>query len=175
VIATAAYTGARIREVLALRWRDVDHGRGLIHLRGQLNPGGTAIVSMKTEESKRINALVPKLEPYVGREARMRARWSGDDDYVFAAGYQRPKDYRNVRRALTIASKHAGLARVRAHDLRHSFTSNLIPHTDLMTVSRAVGHKNIAITAKVYAHALGTPEEQAQRAAQAAAAAGLGY
>ena len=175
VIATAAYTGARIREVLALRWCDVDHDLKLIHLRGQLSADGTAIVGMKTEESKRINAPVPKLEPYLGREARMRARWSGDDDYLFAAGYHRPKDYGNVRRALAIASNHAGLVRVRAHDLRHSFTSNLIPHTDLMTVSRAVGHKNIAVTAKVYAHALGTPEEQAERAARAAAAAGLGY
>jgi hypothetical protein len=44
-----------------------------------------------------------------------------------------------------------------------------------MTVARAVGHKNIAVTAKVYAHALGTHEEQAERAALAAEAAGLGY
>ena len=34
-------------------------------------------------------------------------------------------------------------------ELRHSYTSNLIPHTDVMTVARAVGHKNIAVTAKV--------------------------
>ena len=34
VIATAAYTGARIREVLAIRWCDIDQERKLIHLRG---------------------------------------------------------------------------------------------------------------------------------------------
>jgi hypothetical protein len=32
-------------------------------------------------------------------------------------------------------------------------------------VSRAVGHKDISVTAKVYAHALGSPQEQAERAA----------
>ena len=129
----------------------------------------------KTRESVRISVLVPKLEPFLGRTARMRARWSADDDYVFASGRHAAKDYANVRRALTVASRHAGLARVRAHDLRHSFTSNLFPQTDLVTVSRAVGHKNIGVTAQVYAHALGMPEQQAQRAAKAAAAAGLGY
>ncbi len=113
-----------------MRWLDIDHDHGLIHLRGQLSVDGDSIVPPKTQESVRISVLVPKLEPFVGRAARMRARWSADDDYVFASGRHAPKDYANVRRALTVASRHAGLARVRAHDLRHSFTSNLIPHTD---------------------------------------------
>ena len=130
---------------------------------------------MKTPESVRVSTLVPKLQPYLGRESRMQSRWSADSDFVFSAARGKPKDYANVRRALATASQHAGLERVRAHDLRHSYTSNLIPHTDLMTVARAVGHKNIAVTAKVYAHALGTPEQQAERAALAAAAAGLAY
>jgi integrase len=175
VIATAAYTGARIREVLALRWCDIDHARGIVHLRGQVDTEGTTVVEPKTPESVRVSTLVPKLQPFLGREARMQARWSGDEDFVFSAMQGKPKDYANVRRALTTASAEAGLDRVRAHDLRHSYTSNLIPHTDLMTVARAVGHKNIAVTAKVYAHALGSPEQQAEKAALAAAAAGLGY
>src|SRR5262249_51369095 len=153
LIATAAYTGARIREVLGLRWIDIDHDLGLIHLRGQLSVNGDSIVPPKTPESIRISVLVPKLEPFLGRGARMSARWSTDDDYVCAASKRKPKNYANVRRALTIASKQSGLERVRAHDLRHSFTSNLIPHTDLVTVSRAVGHKNIGVTSQVYAHA----------------------
>src|SRR5262249_11454323 len=61
VIATAAYTGARIREVLAIRWCDIDQERKLIHLRGQINVDGTEIVTMKTAESERFVALVPRL------------------------------------------------------------------------------------------------------------------
>jgi integrase len=176
IIACAAFTGARIREVLALTWGDVDHDRGLIHLCRQLNVAGTEAVEMKTAESVRTNKLVPKLEPFLGRRARMRARQKLDTDYCFAAPSGQPRDYGNLRRALAVASKQACLAdRVRPHDLRHSYTSNLIPHTDLMTVVRVVGHTNIAVTAKVYAHALGTHEKQAERAALAAEAAGLGY
>ena len=69
----------------------------------------------------------------------------------------------------------AGLGHVTAHDLRHSATSILLQHGDLATVSKAVGHANPNVTTKVYAHALGTPEEQAERVALAAAAAGLGH
>lgn len=104
-----------------------------------------------------------------------QARWSADDDYVFPASRLRPKDYGNLRRALAVAAKEASLGRVRAHDLRHSFVSNLLVHGDLATVSRAAGHANPHITAKLYSHALGSPQEQAERAALAAAAAGLGY
>jgi integrase len=175
VIATAAYTGARIREVLAIRWCDVDPERKLIHLRGQINVDGTEIVAMKTAESERFVALVPKLEAYLGRQGRMAARWSADEDFAFSASRHRPKDYGNLRRALAVASQEAGLGKVRAHDLRHSFVSNLLPHGDLATISRAAGHANPHITAKLYSHALGSPEEQAQRAALAAAAAGLGH
>ncbi len=51
VVATAAYSGGRIREVLAIRWCDIDSKRRLIHLRGQISIDGTEIVAMKTAES----------------------------------------------------------------------------------------------------------------------------
>src|SRR6185436_17879788 len=50
VIATAGYTGGRIREVLALRWCDIDHTRGIVHLRGQVDAEGTTVVEPKTPE-----------------------------------------------------------------------------------------------------------------------------
>jgi hypothetical protein len=67
---------------------------------------------MKTAESERFVALVPRLEQYLGRQGRMAARWSADDDFVFAASRHRPKAYCNVRRALAVAAKQAGLPRV---------------------------------------------------------------
>jgi integrase len=175
VIATTAYTGGRIREVLAIRWCDIDQERKLVHLRGQIDVSGTTIVAMKTVESDRLVPLVPKLETYLGRQARMAARWSADDDFAFSASRHRPKDYGNVRRALAVAAAEAGHGKIRAHDLRHSYVSNLLPYGDLATISRAAGHANPHATAKLCSHALGSPEEQAQRAALAAAAAGLGH
>jgi integrase len=140
-----------------------------------LNVAGTEVVAPKTAAAIRVNKLAPKLQPHLGRQARMRARWSSEDDFVFSAAKGKPREYRNLRRALAVAAKEAGLGHITAHDLRHSATSILLQHGDLATVSKAVGHANANVTTKVYAHALGTPEEQAERVALAAAAAGLGH
>jgi len=68
----------------------------------------------------------------------------------------------------------AGLGHVRPHDLRHTFTSNLLLSVDLATASRYVGYKNVQVTAKVDAHAIGSAAEQAARVAEAMRVAGLG-
>jgi integrase len=153
----------------------VDSATKLLRLSKQIDVKGTALVEIKTDAGERANMIVPALEPYLGREARMRARWSGDDDYVFSARRGKPREYRNVRRALSRAAEKAGLPPVRLHDLRHGFTSAALQHGDLATVSRYVGHANVGVTARVYAHALGSPAEQAARVAEAMRAAGLGH
>jgi integrase len=175
VIATAAFTGARIREVLGLRWCDIDHDAKLITFALQIDVSGNRLVELKTEAALRANALVPKLEPYLGRQARMKARWSSDHDFVFSVRQGAPRDYANLRRALATAAKEAGLGHIRAHDLRHSATSILLQKADLGTVSKYVGHGNPAITAKVYSHAIGSPAEQAARVADAMRRADFGH
>ena len=175
VIATAAYTGARIREVLGLRWGDIDHEARLIAFTRQIDLAGTTLVDLKTHAAIRVNALVPGLEPFVGRGARMKARWSGSEDFVFSACKGAPRQYRNLRRALAVAADEARLGHVRAHDLRHSATSVLLQHTDLATASKYVGHGDPSVTARVYGHAMGTAAEQAGRVAEAMKRAELGY
>jgi integrase len=174
IIATAAYTGARIREVLGLRWLDIDPTAKLISFRKQIDTGGTKLVPLKTDAAERVNAIIPSLEPFLGREARMKAGWSANHDFVFSATAGKPREYRNVRRATAVAAEQASLGHVRCHDLRHSATSILLSNADLATVSRYVGHHNAATTVRVYTHALGSHEEQAARIAEAAKSAGFG-
>ena len=51
----------------------------------------------------------------------------------------------------------------------------MLRHGDVVSVSKQMGHANPNVTLAVYAHVLGTEEEQADRGAEIAAAAGLGY
>jgi integrase len=139
LIAVLSFTGCRVREALGLRWIDIDSGARLINFAGQIDVAGANLVALKTAAAARSNALVPKLEPFLGREARMKARWSADDDFVFSARKGKPCEYRNLRRALALAAKDAGLGHVRAHDLRHTATSLLLQAGDLATVSKYVG------------------------------------
>jgi integrase len=175
VIAVLGYTGSRAREALGLRWGDVDTTAKLVTFGHQIDKAGTELVELKTESAQRVNALTPALEGFLGKEARMKARWSADGDFVFSARQGKPVEYRNLRRALDAAAEEAGLGHVRPHDLRHSATSILLQHVDLGTVSRYVGHANVAVTARVYSHAIGSPTEQAARVAAAMRAGGFGY
>jgi integrase len=175
IIATCAFTGCRIRECLALTWDDLNHDEKLITFSHQIDVAGTIRVPIKTDAGVRVNALVPALEEFLGREARMRSRWSTGGDYCFAARRGKSKEYRNVRRALSAAAQKAGLPHVRLHDLRHGFTSAALQYGDLATVSEYVGHASVAVTARVYSHALGSPSEKAARVAAAMQAAGLGH
>jgi integrase len=173
-IAVLSYCGCRVRECLALCWRNLDAGANLIAFDHQLDKDGTTLIALKIASARRTNAIVPKLEPFLGNEARMKARWSADNDFVFSSRPGKPVEYRNLRRALAAAAKEAGLGHVRPHDLRHSATSILLQHADLATVSRYVGHANVAVTARVYSHAVGSPREQAARVAAAMRLGGFG-
>ena len=175
VIAVCGYTACRVREALGLRWQDISSEEKLLAFAWQIDKAGVKLVDLKTDAAERANVIVPKLEPVLGRKARMEARWSGEDDFVFSARKGKPREYRNLRRALAIAAEAAGLGHVRPHDLRHSATSIMLQHGDLATVSAYVGHSNSQVTARVYAHAIGTPAEQAARVAAGMQAAGLGY
>jgi integrase len=53
------------------------------------------------------------------------------------------------------ALSRAGIRKVRFHDLRHSFASNLLAAgVDVVTVSKALGHAKVHITLTTYAHAV---------------------
>ena len=175
LIAFLAFTGCRAREALGLRWADVDATANLVAFSAQIDKAGTQLVAMKTGSAERTNAVVPVLTRFLGREARMKARWSSDDDFVFSARRANPSSTATSAGHSTTAAEEAGLGHVRPHDLRHSFTSNLLRNVDLATASRYVGHKNVQVTAKVYAHAIGSPAEQAARVAEAMKVAGLGH
>jgi integrase len=175
VVAVLAFTGCRAREGLGLRWVDVDTTAKLVTFAHQIDKTGTALVELKTVSAKRVNALTPALDPFLGKEARMKARWLADDDFVFSARKGKPVEYRNLRRALDAAAEEVGLGHVRPHDLRHSATSILLQHADLATISRYVGHANVAVTARVYFHAVRSPSEQAARVAAAMRVGGFGH
>ena len=60
-----------------------------------------------------------------------------------------------LRTGLHAALRRSGLRQVRFRDLRHSFASNLLAAgTDIVTVSKALGHANVHITLTTYTHAI---------------------
>src|SRR5262249_23954570 len=73
--------------------------------------------------------------------------------WVFASVTGTPLDESNVRKVLNRILEAADLDRRGPHQLRHTFASVLLQHAAPITyVSRQLGHKDAAITLRVYAH-----------------------
>ena len=105
----AAATGARLGEVLGVRWHAVAFDLGVVSFTHQLDRRG-AYVPLKTKRSRRTIEIPPSLVAEL-REHRLRSRFSGDHDYVFSSRTGRGHDHRNIRRpCLARAVEQAGLA-----------------------------------------------------------------
>src|SRR6266540_4356009 len=162
LLATGAYTGMRLSEVLALSWDDVDFAAGLIHVRHQLARGRRGVpphrISPKTRASVREIPLLPQLAAVL-RAHKRSSRFTASSDYVFATSHGTPFLHHNVsKRVLRRAAVDAGLdidgRRVRFHDLRHTLASHLIidVRLDVVQVSRILGHARTSMTLDTYTH-----------------------
>ena len=64
-----------------------------------------------------------------------------------------PKQLNYIRSAFNIRVKHAGIKKIRIHDLRHSHASTLIHlGANPVLVAERLGHESPDITLKTYSH-----------------------
>jgi integrase len=176
LLATAAYSGLRLMELLGLTWQDVDLDAQVIRVRGQLRRSrdGERIAPLKTKAANRDVAIGAKLTALL-KKHKLASRHSLPHEPVFATEAGEFMSRRNVqRRALEKAAEDACLDGVRFHDLRHSYASLLISRgLDVVNVSKQLGHANPSITLSVYADEFDRARNQDQvRAALDEAAAG---
>ena len=164
IFATAALTGARIGEVLALRWSDVDLLEARIAFTGTLQRNGE-IGAPKTAAGARGVGIPARLVDILVLHKPEDAE---DEHFVF--GSQRdplkPLVYGNVRRrgwkeALRIAGlEDSGFT---MHDLRHAAASLLHAQGHAIpAISKQLGHANAQVTMAVYSHAWGEEADDAE-------------
>jgi integrase len=133
-------TGARLREILNLRWDFVDFQRGLLLLPDS-KTGRKAIVL-----NAPALAVLQKLE-HAGL-------------YVIATGNpERPKA--DLNRPWRTISKRSGLVGVRIHDLRHTHASvGAAAGLSLPIIGKLLGHTQASTTQR-YAHLASDPLKEA--------------
>jgi integrase len=146
------FTGCRLREVLHLRWSDVDIERGMLHLRDSKTGKKTVILN------------APALAVLVSLTRISEFVIAGDDP---------TKPRSDLKRPWSVISKRAGLDGVRLHDLRHSFASvGAGAGLGLPIVGRLLGHASPTTTAR-YAHLDADPLRRASNAIGATIEAAL--
>jgi integrase len=150
VAATCFWTGLRISETLALRWRDVDFDTDTIDVPGTKTEGSEAPVPL-------LPALARELRAHRERQAKRGFDRIRPDALVFQTSSGKTPGRRNALRALQTAAVKAGLVKdgqepVGLHDLRHSLAANsfALGLTDV-EVARLLRHANPRVTLTVYA------------------------
>ncbi|MCX5742764.1 MAG: site-specific integrase, partial [Proteobacteria bacterium] len=143
-IATLALgTGMRLDELLHLQWADVDIERRLISVhRGRQG-------TVKSGKARRVPILNSMLS-FVRGLALQRDGHA----LVFPGENGKPRSKPGVRYPFKQAADRAGFSKaLRFHDLRHTFASHwVLDGGDIFRLSKLLGHSNVTVTQKVYAH-----------------------
>jgi integrase len=144
---TAAFSGLRRGELIALRWRDIDIEGSTIRVRASYSDGALA-----TPKSGKVRSV--PMAPNVAEtltKLRRRPLWTADDDLVFVGRYGNFLDGRALRRRYQDALDRADLRRLRFHDLRHTFGTRVIAKADIRRVQEWMGHADVKTTMR-YLH-----------------------
>ncbi|SFJ61413.1 site-specific integrase [Aerobium aerolatum] len=149
-------TGARLREILHLKWAHVDFERGLLLLPDSKTGRKTIILNAPAlailNDLKRIGVYVIAGE---------------------TAGTKGEKPRADLKRPWALVTKRAGLEGLRIHDLRHSFASfGAGGGMGLPIIGKLLGHTQAATTQR-YAHLDADPLRKASNAIGATIAAAM--
>jgi integrase len=138
---TAAMTGLRRGELLALRWQDVDTNVGVIRVRRTYSRG--RFDAPKTRRSSRAVPLAARVREELETH-RTASRWGEEHDLVFAHPESgRVLDPSRVRKRFQAAARRAGLRPIRFHDLRHTFGTRMAAAgAPIRAVQEWLGHSD---------------------------------
>ena len=150
LILTAAMTGGRQGELLALRWRDVDWLVQQARIRRAYVRG-----EFGRPKSKRSSRGVPLAMRVAGAldDLHRQCAFKADDDLVFGHPHTgRPLDRSQVLKRFKRYCKAAGIRdKVRFHDLRHTFGTRMAAAgVPLRTLQEWMGHAD-SKTTQIYA------------------------
>lgn len=168
----ALSTGMREGELLGLRWQDVDMARHTLQVRmnvAEVARKQFALAETKTVYSRRTVALTQAAvdalaEHWQRQQLQPTAINLGLVFPSRTGGIMIPHNItkRSFKRYLV----KAGLSRdIRFHDLRHTAATLLLASgVNVKVVSEMMGHSNVAITLRIYAHVLPHMQQSAVQA-----------
>ena len=147
IFLTAAFTGLRRGELIALRWRDVDFAAHAIRVTSSY--AGGRLTTPKSGKARTV-PMAPEVATALARLAERR-RWTADTDLVFCGQLGGYLCGSALRRRYVAALGRAGLRQLRFHDLRHTFGTRVIAHADILRVQEWMGHADVQTTMR-YLH-----------------------
>jgi integrase len=156
----AETTGMHRSELAGLRWVDVDFQTGRVHVRKPrvMADGDVVVSEPKTKRGRRGIALDLKTLSVLRawRERQNGERELVGKGYVDSGMVFTQPDGEAIKPYLftdwfEAHVERLGLAKIRLHDVRHSYAS-VVAGVPAKVVSERLGHANIGITMDTYSH-----------------------
>jgi integrase len=174
LIRLATATGARRGQLCGLQWADFDHDAGTVRIARSVAKANGGIV---VKETKTGNVHVMSLDAATLAQVADYRAWREeqlhggsadtkltDDTFVFSRtpNGSIPWYPDTIDRKWRAVADPAGLTGIRVHDLRHFHATTLISQgVDVVTVAQRLGHKNPAVTLRVYSHPITAADQAA--------------
>ncbi len=137
IVTIARHTGLRRRNILELKWSEVDMGRKVIMIPKTKN--GEAIGIPLTETAIKTLSEVQRIRHL-------------HSPFVFCDSNGKPLSPFRVSMSFKRATERAKIENLRFHDLRHDFASGLVQSgVPIHTVKELLGHKDLRMTIR-YSH-----------------------
>lgn len=183
VVKLAGYLGLRRSEICGLRWENIDLERHLIYVRTVRTTAGGTVVLKQPKTSHSIRRLgiagLDDLERLLQWEARRQTarkktdpNWI-DSGYVIVRPDGRPCDPNRVTDAFHCFIQEHALPPITIHGLRHTFASVAnSARVPLLDIGKTLGHKDCAITGRVYTHIFDQTHQEVLNTVAACIAAG---
>jgi integrase len=148
LLLTAAFTGLRMGELLALRWGEVDFTAETIRVVRSFTIGGES--SPKSGKPRSV-PMVHEVATALTRIGQ-REHFTTDEDLVFAGAAGGHLDSKDVRAEYKAALNRASLRNLRFHDLRHTFGTRAVEQAEsILELKEWMGHANVQTTMR-YLH-----------------------
>ena len=138
----ALYTGIRIGEICALKWKDINFKNNTIIINKTLQ---RIYIKEQNKNTSKIIISSPKTKYLLNIK-------TDDNDYIIKGTikYIETRSYRTYFNKLL---NKLNIRKVNFHVLRHTFATNcIIAGIDCKTVSELLGHSSVNITLNLYVH-----------------------
>lgn len=133
------FSGCRLREVLNLKWEEVDFNRGILNLSDSKTGSKEVVLGEQVIEQLR------KIAPHATSR------------YVFPSPIDARKPMPDVKKTWATVRRLAGLKDLRLHDIRHNFASYAVSTGgSLPLVGQLLGHGSSRTTER-YSHLIDDP------------------